>query len=382
MCLLFAVLPFLPTDAMEFSPASRSCRTSRSFSLRAEAAGHPEGTTLITTHHRRKVMKSILGLILLLCVATIDLSAQFSDEFNEDVLDDRWTWIRESPSSWLLANDALTIWTEKGALNGTRFNDVRNMLLQPLSGSLPEKYTIETHVLFSPYWTLQNTGLLYYVDEDNYIRVSRGINDGRNTIWLEWEIDGETHFRYADASFTLEGLYSQAPTTLRLTCMNGTEFSASYKLEHEEGWVAFASEMIALPSEGRHIGVQASNGAGMMATDTPRRAIFEYFRYHIGLSVPAPSDTPVSFSIEAAYPAPVAAGSDVSLLVYIDRGTRLQWRLSDILGREVLPPRSLGYRPSGRHLVTFSTETLSPGVYLWQIDAGATQATRRILLTR
>lgn len=325
-------------------------------------------------------MKTILALLLILFVAPNGLHAQFSDDFEESTLDNRWTWVREAPGTWGLANDALTIWTEPGALNGRKFNDVRNMLLQPLNETPPDEYTIETRLHFSPYWVLQNAGLLYHVDDDHYIRVSRGINEGRNTIWLEWEIEGETHFRYSSLSFSSD--QEHLPCFLRLTCRNGTQFSASYTLSPETGWVAFATETIDLPSAGRHIGLQAANGAGLMATNTHKPAIYEYFHYMAGLSTSPFSSPPVSFSIESIHPSPAAVGSELTVLIQLDRGAALQWRMTDLLGREVIATHALGYHPSGNHAISLPTTSLPPGVYLWQIRAGEAQLTRRILLTR
>ncbi|MBE0644145.1 MAG: T9SS type A sorting domain-containing protein [Bacteroidetes bacterium] len=328
-------------------------------------------------------MKTLIVCSVLLLVCAANLQAQFSDEFNEDALESGWSWLRESPSNWRLGGGALTIWTETGALNGRTFNNVRNMLLQPLSDQ--QNFKMDTELRFEPYWTLRNAGLVYYIDDDNYIRVSRGIHDGHNDIWMEWEIDGVTYFDYADAPVgTLED--PLLDFRLRLTREGGNQFSASYQIDlGSAGWTSwnsFATETIAFPSTEPRIGLQAANGDGMVATTSPEQANFNYFRYNVGTAVRPLREAAVAFSVVAAHPSPSSAGSVLTMIVTTDRAAALQWRMTDILGREVIAPQSMGYREQGTHNIAVPTSALPPGVYLWQIAAGNARATKRILLTR
>ncbi|MFA6233347.1 MAG: hypothetical protein WC824_04040 [Bacteroidota bacterium] len=328
-------------------------------------------------------MKSTLLLLFLLLVCSATLQAQFSDEFNQDALENGWSWMRETPTNWQLRGGELTIWTEPGALNGERFNNVRNLLLQPLTNT--DDFMMDTELRFEPYWTLRNAGLLYYVDDDHYIRVSRGINEGHNDIWIEWEVAGVTNFTYAGAPVgTVQDPLLEF--RLRLTRRNGNQFSASYQVYTIAGewtsWNSFATETIDFPATGTRIGLQAANGDGMIATTSPAEAEFNYFHYNTETSVRPLRESAVAFSIDAAHPSPSAAGSKLTMVVSTDRAAPLQWRMTDILGREVIAPQLLGYREGGMHTIAVPTGSLSPGVYLWQISAGNSRATRRILLTR
>jgi regulation of enolase protein 1 (concanavalin A-like superfamily) len=329
-------------------------------------------------------MKVLQIASLLLIACSLPLHAQFSDEFDQDALDAGWSWLRESPANWQLGNDALTIWTENGALNGTEHNNVRNLLLQPLDTE--SDFMIDTELRFVPYWTLRNAGLLYHVDDDNYIRVSRGINDGHDDIWLEWEVDGVTQFRYAGASV---GTWADPirDIRLRLTRREGNQFSASYCIGTGGGvwtdWHSFATETIALSSAVIRIGLQAANGDGMMATTLPTTAVFSYFHFNKGTSVVPLRAATVAFAVEAAHPTPARVGSQLRMDILTDRAAVLQWRMTDILGREVIATQRLGHRDRGTHSITVPTGSLSPGVYLWHIsDGGSSRATRRIVLTR
>ena len=327
-------------------------------------------------------MKPLLIIPLLLLACALPLHAQFSDEFDQDALESGWSWLRESPANWRLGGDALTIWTENGALNGPVYNNVRNLLLQPLPGE--DEFMIDTELRFSPYWTLRNAGLLYYIDDDNYVRVSRGINDGHDDIWMEWEVNGETHFTYAGATV---GTWAD-PTydfRLRLIRRGGNRFSASYCVNNAGVWTdwhAVTTETIDFAPASVRIGLQAANGDGMMATNMPTTALFYYFHYNTQVSVIPLRDAPVAFSIEAAHPTPARIGSTLGMVVSTDRAASLVWRMTDILGREVIAPQQLGYRMQGAHRITVPTGSLPPGVYLWQITAGSSRAMQRLVLTR
>ena len=324
----------------------------------------------------------LLCAVLALAVSP-SLHAQFSDEFDQDALDSGWSWLRESPANWRLGSDALTIWTETGALNGTSYNNVRNLLVQPLGDV--DRFMIDTEVRFSPYFTLRNAGLVYYFDDDNYIRVSRGIHDGHNDVWMELEVGVETQFIYASAEV---GTWNNPvhDCRLRLT-REGNQFRASYCLPTGRGtftdWNSFTAQTISFPSSSPVvIGLQAANGDGIMATTMPTTAVFSYFHYNTETAVTPLRDAALAFSVEATHPMPARSGSVLGMRVTLDRAAPIEWRMVDILGREVIAPQRLGVRERGTHLLTVPTGALRPGIYLWQIGAGSSQATQRVVLTR
>lgn len=324
----------------------------------------------------------LLVAVLALAVSS-PLHAQFSDEFDQDALDSGWSWVRESPANWRLGSDALTIWTETGALNGPSYNNVHNLLLQTL-GDVDE-FMMDTELRFAPYWTLRNAGLLYYIDDDTYIRVSRGIHDGHDDVWMEWEVDGATHFIYASASV---GTWQDPVYDVRLRLTRrGSAYSASYCVGLDGGrftdWHSFTTQPIPFPSASPvSIGLQAANGDGITATALPTTAVFSYFHYNTETAVTPPPDPATSFSIEAMHPMPARSGSALDMRVTIDRTAPIEWRMVDILGREVIAPQRLGVRERGTHLLTVPTGSLRPGIYLWQISAGSSRATQRVVLTR
>ena len=325
----------------------------------------------------------LLYIICLPLVLATSLQAQFSDEFDQDALLSGWSWIRESPANWRLGSDALTIWTETGALNGVDYNNVHNLLLQPL-GDVDE-FMIDTELRFAPYWTLRNAGLLYYIDDDNYIRVSRGIHDGHDDIWMEWEKDGETQFVYASAQV---GTWQNPVYDFRIRLTRrGSQFSASYCIAQAGGgfsdWNSFITQTIDFPPAAAvRIGLQAANGDGIMATALPTTAVFSYFHYNTETAVRPLRDAAVAFTVEAVRPMPARSGDVLEVRISTDRSATLEWRLVDILGREVIATRPLDVRERGTHDIGVPTTGLRPGIYLLQISDGKFRATQRVVLTR
>ncbi len=316
-------------------------------------------------------MKSTKLCTVLLLLLAMPLVAQFSDEFDTDQLNTGWRWLREEPSRWRLEQDVLILYTQPGALNGVLFNNVRNLLVQPCTPG--KDFTIETELTFDPGYEFRNAGLLYYIDDDNYIRLSRGIYEGHDDIWFEWEVAGVTQFRFADA---------QRPLTcqLKLSIMLGGRFRGSWKLDNTD-WNIFADQTIAFPAQPIMVGLQAANGDGMVASRTPISAIFEYFRVGAAVSV-NPSVAPLKLTFGAPHPSPSIAGGDVAVPFTTDRVTPLRWRVTDLLGREVLRAQELGPISPGTHTLVLPMRIATPGVYLLHLESGWQRATRRIVLNR
>jgi len=305
--------------------------------------------------------------------------AQQSDEFDGPSINPAWKWVREYPAYWSLGGGELTIHTQTGALNGTMFNNVQNILLQEISGTFPKLF--ETHLKFTAWHELHNAGLIYYIDDDNYIRVSLG---GRGyykqRIWMEWEIDGQTFFHHVSLGF--EDILD---FSLRLAVHEGGRFVASYGY-YEWGsgmkWYEFSDKHIVFPDKPASIGLQAANGDGVYAQYQSLKARFSYFRVLTPTSVhPLPDRVPRA-SIEVLYPSPVRQGDRVHIRFRIDRPGLPRYMLTDMLGREVLPKTSLGRVSAGEHGLTLSLDDAVPGVYLFHLEVEGARTTRRLLVTR
>jgi len=310
-----------------------------------------------------------ITIALLLCITAA--GAQTYDDFDGSTLKPFWTLVREQPDHWSLSEGFLEITTQQGALNTTEYNNVRNTFLQ----EVPDEDIIrmETFLLFTPDYWYHNAGLIYRVDDDNYIRVSRGIYPDVNGVWMEWEVDGVTQFHFIEP-------YLEDHVYLRLSRTNDSVFAATYSADGAS-WYAIGTESIHFPDGTPMAGLQAANGEGLAAQGEEILARFDYFGMK-PTAVKAPWAVPSALTLLSVYPSPLYAGSSAVLRLRLDRPSELQWQLTDMLGRRVLAPRSLGHLQSGTHNVSLSLRDVPPGIYFMHVMAAHSRATQRILLTR
>lgn len=265
-----------------------------------------------------KTLSSLLFLLFPFMLSAQDIV----DDFNSLVLDPNWSWVREDRSHWTLTGEAMQITTQPGALNGIDYNNVKNLLLRPApTGTM----ILETKVTFNPDSSYHNAGLVYYIDDDNYIRVSRGMDGWINGVWMEWEKDGATTFFYVD-SVTASTVY------LRLSRTNDTFFYASYSLNGTE-WYYIGSETLTYSGTPR-VGLQAANGAGIIATTTRIPASFDYFTSKLVTSIESPQQNN-GFSIRSIYPNPASNTTDVTIQISGSRRELVSLRLLDLNGRVI-----------------------------------------------
>jgi beta-xylosidase len=144
------------------------------------------------------------------------VSELFFDGFDKLALDKRWHWVRENPSDWSLGTrpGSLAILGGNGDLWEKR-NDNRNILLTDVKAG---DFTIETKVDIITVENFQLAGVIIYVNDDNYVRVSVTHNERRhveivnevrgvftytkipfagNPAFLRLEKHGDTFFGYA-----------------------------------------------------------------------------------------------------------------------------------------------------------------------------------------
>jgi hypothetical protein len=307
--------------------------------------------------------------ILLLCASTAP--AQTRDDFDGSALKPFWTIVREEPDHWQLSEGYLEITTQPGALNTTEFNNVRNTFLQTIPGDSTMR--METFLLFAPEHWYHNAGLIYRIDDDNYIRVSRGIYPNVNGVWMEWEVDGETRFHFV-------GDYVEEYVYLRLSRTDDSVFAATYSSDAIH-WYAIGTERIQFPDTPPMGGVQAANGEGLAATGGPLLARFDYFGAKV-TSVSAGQSLPSSLSILTVHPTPTRIGESTRVTVRLDRPATLHWWLTDLLGRRVGEEATREHLDAGTHGIGISLHGVPPGIYFMHVMAAGSRATQRILLTR
>jgi beta-glucosidase-like glycosyl hydrolase len=93
-----------------------------------------------------------------------------SDEFNSASPGKQWSWVRENPAHWSLSkkSGSLVITSDKGDIVSAN-NNAENLLLQ----SANTDWTIESKIVCSrrPSGFSQNTGILAYQDDDNFVKL-------------------------------------------------------------------------------------------------------------------------------------------------------------------------------------------------------------------
>ena len=90
-----------------------------------------------------------------------------SDSFAKTALGSRWSWVREDPALWSLADGALVLTAGKGDI-AQAGNDAPNLLLQEANSD----WTIDTrmHCFSAPAAPAQNAGLVAYESDDNFVK--------------------------------------------------------------------------------------------------------------------------------------------------------------------------------------------------------------------
>jgi regulation of enolase protein 1 (concanavalin A-like superfamily) len=91
----------------------------------------------------------------------------FGERFEEAILLENWSWVREQSSDWRIEDGELYIRARPGSLMGDS-NNAENLLIRPLLNTVNG---IATQVSYEPLVPYEQAGLLWYYDDDNYIKL-------------------------------------------------------------------------------------------------------------------------------------------------------------------------------------------------------------------
>ncbi len=305
--------------------------------------------------------------IIMLAFVTLQLQSQsFSDEFN-GTLNTGWEWVREDATRWFVNQSNLTIITQTGALHGIDYNNVRNILLQPAP---PTACSVECKVQLEPDSAFHHAGIVYYIDDDHFVRLARGVYDGEQCVWFGWDMDGTyQHFQTNGVAATT--------VYLRLTANANRYFGGYYSVDRIH-WVQVHWAEIPYPDGNKRVGLVAANGDGIGVSRKQIPARFDYFRVDPTVGI-EPSEQPqspdMSFSI---FPNPVPQGIQASLSLNAEFETRATVAIADALGREVcVIENKEGVSEDGIQHITLPE--LKPGYY-HVLVRGAHSAHRKLLL--
>jgi acetyl esterase/lipase/regulation of enolase protein 1 (concanavalin A-like superfamily) len=97
------------------------------------------------------------------------------EEHFDGRLQDGWQWVREDPTEWRIRDNQLEVRSQPGHIWGG--NDAKNVLLRgPLK---PQNLAASVNVAHQPGEKWEQAGLLWYVDDDNFVKLISEFIDGK-----------------------------------------------------------------------------------------------------------------------------------------------------------------------------------------------------------
>lgn len=178
------------------------------------------------------------------------------DDFDSPVLDSQWKWKRENVNFWSLSAKPgfLQITTQPGSLfwNGT----VNNLLYR----SAPQNdFDVETFMYFLPTSNYQIAGVLIYLDDDNYLWLSRAYcitsrtpDCVGNFISFDYEENGNPN---PDRSFSV---ITQSKDSAHLKIERRGQTFTAYYSENGLDWITIGQRTIGFNPY--FVGLAAANG--------------------------------------------------------------------------------------------------------------------------
>jgi len=154
------------------------------------------GKDLIRKRRPNRLAGFGLGVLALSLAAFLSCSGSFPSEdlpwheTFQDAPGAPWTWIRENPANYRLAAGGLEIRLEPGGLMGGG-RDAKNILVRDLP---EEAAAVGVDLLFNPVEQFEQAGLIFYVDDDNYIKLVKERVDGQAWVVMAVEIEAEIQF--------------------------------------------------------------------------------------------------------------------------------------------------------------------------------------------
>ncbi len=193
-----------------------------------------------------------------------------NDEFEGTAQSAFWAWVRADDAHYTWTGSALQIVTQQGTLAGA-INSTRNLLL---TEAPPEDFRITTRLAFSPSEAGQEAGLIIYRDDDNYVTISSGYDEGHRLKTVS-ESRGVTLTHSADNAFG---------STVYLRMDKSGDQYALYASGDGEAWGepvhTYVNELAGDADRGWNfdlkMGLFAQNGSAAVSEAV---AEFEYFHF-------------------------------------------------------------------------------------------------------
>jgi regulation of enolase protein 1 (concanavalin A-like superfamily) len=123
----------------------------------------------------------LIGCFLFLAASVDAETVSFRDAF-AGKLDKGWTWRRENPAAWRIAEGALEIRIEPGNMWGPQ-NDARNVLIRklpPLSANTAIRVSMT--VSNKPTEQYEQVDLVWYYEDSHMVKIGHELVDGQLSI--------------------------------------------------------------------------------------------------------------------------------------------------------------------------------------------------------
>lgn len=210
------------------------------------------------------------ALLLLILTAASGAEAPpacvlFEDAFRQR-LADGWSWVREDRGDWKLDGHTLQVRLTPGNL-WEKENTARNLLLRDPPRGV-KSFAAEVTVSHSPVAFGEQAGLLWYWDDDNYIKLVKEFYEGRTWAVFAVERDGKADYRETDCRAQW--------VTFRLT-IAGDKVTASFLPVGGTDWKSMG-ELTFAPVDAKGRGARVGLTAHHGPADVERWAHFREFR--------------------------------------------------------------------------------------------------------
>jgi regulation of enolase protein 1 (concanavalin A-like superfamily) len=153
-----------------------------------------------------------------------DGNVLFQDHF-DGKLQSGWKWVREDPSEWRIAENQLQVRSQAGRIWGG--NDAKNLLLVDKEFE-SQNVAASVSVAHEPKEKYEQAGPLWYLDDDNFVKLISEQIDGKMHVVTAREIEGR-------GKVVGKFVVPKANLQLRLK-VESTRVTGQWRLEDADAW--------------------------------------------------------------------------------------------------------------------------------------------------
>ncbi len=114
------------------------------------------------------------------CAQSVAGDEIFQENFKGG-LGEGWSWLRENPEAWRIADSGLEVRVEPGNMWGPP-NDAKNVLIRKLPNPSGQGIEVSVTVENRPTEQYEQVDLVWYYDESNMVKLGQELVDGQLSI--------------------------------------------------------------------------------------------------------------------------------------------------------------------------------------------------------